>query len=94
MIDFVEALEKNGFPVAPIGYFYVCNAKSEVAGFSGIMEFEEILIPYTLDYSWVEPQIFNMLNLYRQAALNPSILGSALSCLGERIRIFFPYQIG
>jgi hypothetical protein len=68
-------LEKNGFPVAPIGYFYVCNAKSEVAGFSGIMEFEEILIPYTLDYSWVEPQIFNMLNTLNSKTIPEETFG-------------------
>jgi hypothetical protein len=39
------------------------------------MEFEEILIPYTLDYSWVESEVFNMLNVLNSSTIPEETLG-------------------
>ena len=54
-------LTKMGFDVAPIAYFYVCNADRLASGFGGKMTFEETLVPYHWDSSWIEPKIYEML---------------------------------
>lgn len=54
-------LTKMEFNVAKVGYFYVCNADKHAAGFYGQMNFEETIVPYTLDISWIPSKIEEML---------------------------------
>ena len=56
-------LTKMGFDVSPIAYFYVCNADRSAPGFGGKMYFEETLVPYQWDSSWIEKRVFEMLEI-------------------------------
>lgn len=44
----------NGFPVHHTGYFVYCNGLTNKESFNQRLEFEVSLIPYRIDYSWVE----------------------------------------
>jgi hypothetical protein len=48
---------KLGFPVSKTGYFLFANATKNRPGFHGKLEFENTIIPYEADDSWVEPTI-------------------------------------
>ena len=64
-----------GFPVAPIGYFYVCNSDRGAPGFDGNMRFEETLVPYEWDISWIEPSVWEMIAVLNSTDIpspNPS----------------------
>ena len=64
-----------GFPVAPIGYFYVCNADRGAPGFNGNMRFEETLVPYEWDISWIESSVWEMIAVLNSTDIpspNPS----------------------
>jgi len=68
-------LNKMGFDVSNTGYFYVCNADREANSFEGKMGFDETLVPYELNISWIEPKISEMLsvlNSYEIPSANPS----------------------
>ena len=68
-------LLKMSFKVAPIGYFYVCNADRGVAGFNGQLLFEETLVPYSWSVDWIDQQITEMTNVLNSNDLphrNPS----------------------
>jgi len=56
-------LTKMGFKVAPVGYFYVCNADKHALGFYGQMNFEETLVPYQLNITWIPSKITEMLSV-------------------------------
>ena len=47
-----------GFPVSPVGYFLFANASRNRPEFGGKLEFENTIIEYRGDTSWVEPAIF------------------------------------
>lgn len=50
-----------GFSVSPVGYFLFANArKNRLAGFNQKLEFENSIIPYRGDTSWVEPAILKI----------------------------------
>lgn len=49
-----------GFDVSPTGYFLFANASRNRPGFHGKLEFENSIIPYEGNISWVEPTIFDM----------------------------------
>lgn len=51
---------KNGFQVAPTGYFVYANGNSDAEAFDGKLEFDIKLIPYAGDDSWVEGKIFEL----------------------------------
>lgn len=53
-------LRRNGFTVAPVGYFLFANASADKEAFDGKLEFEMTLIPYTGDDSWVEGTVRNI----------------------------------
>ena len=56
-------LEGMGFNVSPISYFLVCNADRSRGDFQKAMHFEEYLIPYTWNNSWIEKKIDLMLEI-------------------------------
>ena len=49
-----------GFNVSPVGYFFFANASKNRAGFHGKLEFENTIIPYTADDSWIEGTVFDI----------------------------------
>ena len=54
-------LTKMEYKVAAVGYFYVCNADKHASGFYGQMNFEETIVPYTLDTTWIPSKLDEML---------------------------------
>jgi len=52
--------KKMGFKVSSTGYFLFANAARNRPGFHGKLEFENSIIPYEADDTWVEPTIFNI----------------------------------
>jgi len=71
-----------GFSVSHIGYFYVCNADRNALSFDGNLKFEESLVPYELDLSWVEPQVLKMTSVLNSNTLpdeNPACENCAYS---------------
>ena len=81
-------LNKIGFAVSNIGFFYVCNANRNANSFEGKMLFEENLVPYQLDRSWIEDAVkdmTNVLNCEQLPEINPHCENCAYS--RERARI-------
>ena len=58
--------------LARTGYFYVCNADKAAETFSGVMRFDETLVPYEWDSDWIEPKIQQMINILNSNELPPS----------------------
>jgi len=78
-IDFYNyLLDLMKFPIGDISYFLVVNAKREASGFHGAMEFEETIIPYEHDISWIDEQVQSMLDCLN----SDKIPKSHLSCEG------------
>jgi hypothetical protein len=68
-------LTEMGFKVSPKSYFYVCNADRGAPSFNSKMDFEETLVPYEWDSSWIEEKVFEMIKLLNSEELpesNPS----------------------
>ncbi len=68
-------LSEMGFEVSPTSYFYVCNADRNAPLFGSQMDFEETLVPYEWDFSWVEDKVAEMIALLNSRELpeaNPS----------------------
>jgi len=64
-----------GFEVSPISYFYVWNADRSAPAFDSKMIFEETLVPYKWNSSWIEDKVLEMINLLNSEKLpenNPS----------------------
>mgnify|MGYP000046833035 CR=1 FL=1 len=59
-------LIQMGFRVKNISYFLVCNADRSKDGFYGQMLFQEYLIPYKWNISWVESEVEKMISLMNQ----------------------------
>ena len=59
-------LSGMGFEVHQIAYFLVCNAKRDDDGFHKIMNFDEYLVPYSWDMSWIEEEVDKMVALMNQ----------------------------
>ena len=75
-------LTKMQFKVAKVGYFYVCNADKHASGFYGQMNFEETIVPYTLDLTWIPSKIDEMLTVLNDKRLpesNPACENCAYS---------------
>ena len=53
-------LSNMGLSVSNLGFFYVCNANRNADSFNGQMLFEETLVPYRLDLSWIEKAVKDM----------------------------------
>jgi hypothetical protein len=68
-------LTEMGFEVSPLSYFYVCNADRNAPAFDSEMIFEETLVPYEWNSSWIEEKVLEMINLLNSVKLpenNPS----------------------
>ena len=62
-IDFYAyLLSEMGFDVSPVSYFYVCNAIRDATGFYGKMNFDETLISYKWNSSWIPKKVYQMIN--------------------------------
>jgi len=55
-------LDLMGFPIGDTSYFLVVNANRGASGFHGVMEFEETILPYHHDISWLDEQVQNMID--------------------------------
>ena len=59
-------LSGMGFDVHQTAYFLVCNAKRDDDGFHKTMNFDEYLVPYNWNMSWIEEEIDDMVYLMNQ----------------------------
>lgn len=50
----------NKFQVHKTGYFVYCNGKTDRDAFDKRLEFDVSLLPYEIDYSWVEESILKL----------------------------------
>ena len=55
-----------GFAVHPTAYFLVCNADRSKEDFNKAMHFEEALVPYQWDSSWIGSEVDRMIALMNQ----------------------------
>ena len=68
-------LTEMGFQVSPTAYFYVCNADRNADSFDSKLDFEETLVPYQWDSSWIEEKVTEMIAILNSRGLpegNPS----------------------
>lgn len=61
----------NGFNVHPTGYFVYCNGKTDRDAFDKRLEFDISLLPYQIDFSWVEPAIAALSDCLRSDSVPP-----------------------
>ena len=59
---YVYLLKEMGYEVHPEGYFVVCNGNRLADDFNGVMKFEEYLIPYEWNISWVDEKLSDMVD--------------------------------
>ena len=86
-LDFyVYLLQNMGYAVAPVAYFYVCNAQKERDGFFGVMDFDETLVPYDWDSSWIPAKLEELLNVVNSNEL-PNANTSCEQCAYARERV-------
>jgi len=75
-LDFYAYLLTHmGYEVSQTGYFYVCNANREAPGFFSKMEFEETLVPYQCNTSWIDEKVQAMIEMMNKTEVpqsNPS----------------------
>jgi len=72
-------LLKMGFQVDETAYFLVCNADRAANGFFGEMKFQEALIPYNWDASWIDAQVYSMIEVLNSHNI-PSAHPSCKNC--------------
>ena len=65
-------LSEMSFEVSPISYFYVCNADRNAPAFDSEMIFEETLVPYKWNSSWIEDKVLEMIDLLNSVKLPES----------------------
>jgi hypothetical protein len=51
---------KMGFPVSDTGFFFFANATKNRPGFGGKLEFENSIIPYRGDTSWIQQVLLDI----------------------------------
>ncbi len=59
-------LKKMGFEVDKTSYFLVCNARRDRQDFRGLFFFDEVLVPYKWNVSWIEKNVDAMIELMNQ----------------------------
>ena len=85
-LEFYSFLFKEmGFEVDQFGYFIVCNGSDETNEFNGIMKFDELIIPYELDGSWIPKKIDEMIKIINSKKI-PSSNESCMNCAYARQR--------
>ena len=65
-----------GFAISNVGYFLFANATRNRPGFHGKLEFENSIIPYNADDTWVEPTLIKI----KTALESPQIPDSNKEC--------------
>ena len=81
-------LNKMGFEVDDTGYFVVCNADRSKENFEKVMSFDELLVPYKLDTSWIEKKLdlmIKVLNDKKEAESHESCMNCAYQRERKRI---------
>ena len=81
-------LNLMGFKTSPISYFLVVNANRGAGGFNGKMEFEETLVPYENDFSWIDEEVQNMIDCMNSDEMPESHV-SCENCAYARQRKLF-----
>ncbi len=81
-------LSQMGFKVSKDSYLYICNAINQGKGFNGEMIFEEILIHYEIDVSYIESEIDNMIKVLNSETA-PKSNESCENCAYSRERANF-----
>ena len=66
----------------------VVNANRGASGFHGVMEFEETILPYQHDISWLDEQVQNMIDCMNSDKLPESHV-SCENCAYAKQRNFF-----
>ena len=78
-------LDLMEFPIGDTSYFLVVNANRGASGFHGVMEFEETIVPYDHDISWIDEQVQNMIDCLNSEKMPNSHL-SCENCAYARQR--------
>ena len=78
-------LDLMEFPIGDISYFLVVNANRAASGFHGVMEFEETIVPYQHDISWIDERVQNMIDCMNSDKL-PESNKSCENCAYARQR--------
>lgn len=78
-------LDLMEFPIGDISYFLVVNANRAASGFHGVMEFEETIVPYQHDISWIDERVQNMIDCMNSDKL-PESNTSCENCAYARQR--------
>lgn len=79
-------LSKMGFRVSSIGYFYVCNGDRTAEAFNGRIVFGETLVPYSLNTTWIENKLLQMIDVMNSETL-PSRNFSCENCAYSQQRV-------
>ena len=72
------------FDVSPVSYFYVCNADRNALSFSSKLNFQETLVPYEWDSSWVEDKVIKMIGVLNSTELPERNLSSENSAYARQ----------
>jgi len=78
-------LDLMEFPIGDISYFLVVNANRAASGFHGVMEFEETIVPYQHNISWIDERVQNMIDCMNSDKL-PECNTSCENCAYARQR--------
>tara|TARA_B100001057_G_scaffold433067_1_gene461690 strand:+ start:87 stop:899 length:813 start_codon:yes stop_codon:yes gene_type:complete len=78
-------LNKMGFEVDETGYFVVCNADRSKENFEKVMSFDELLVPYKLDTSWIETKLDYMIRVLNKK-IKAKSNESCMNCAYQRER--------
>ena len=62
-------LQCMNFELSELSYFLVCNADRNAEGFYSKMDFQEVLIPYKWNSSWIPNEISKMIDLMNQKVI-------------------------
>ena len=85
-LEFYSFLLTNmGFQVESTGYFVVCNVNVDQDGFNEVMKFDELLVPYQLDPSWIPNKIEEMIFVINSPYI-PQSHPSCMNCAYENQR--------
>ena len=81
-------LQQMGFEVDKTAFFLVCNADRNAEGFFGEMKFQEVMIPYQWNSSWVPERLHAMVSTLNSSSA-PKEHESCKNCAYSRQRSKF-----